>query len=159
MLRTEYYIVNHVKEAIRVARENGLIDYTKDELSFDDCPDSFYVSVLKFVESFLNRNKCDIDALEFFEKYEEIRKYILDAISNPDEADVPSAVLASTEFGKQIARCKSAYHIFLEEFKIYESEEYQKQIRRGNSPFNAYGQMNPWAKESLTPSFRYDDDF
>ena len=146
MLRTEYYIVNHVKDVIMDGIEKGLIDAKSDELPQHEFPDSFYVSVLKFVEYFLNRHQCTIDALEFFENYEDIRGYIVNAIDNPDEATVPAAVLASTEFGKQIARCKTAYHIFMEEFKICEYEEYKKQLHKSrNNPYEAFN-VPPWAQ-------------
>lgn len=146
MLKTEYYEVARLREAtIRLLEKMG------EKVKGNTVPDGedykFYLEVLRFTKSFLGRFKCYIDAVEFFEKYADIRADILKAIEDPENASPSSSLLASTEFGKIICDCASQFDIIGMEIKLLEGDYVGARVDYGNkpmmyNPFSIFGQLS-----------------
>ena len=144
MLKTEYYEVTRLRKASARLLEN-MGKEVKLVLNGED-DYKFCLDVLRFTKSFLGRFKCSIDAVEFFEKYADIRADILKAIEDPENASPSSSLLASTEFGKIICDCASQFDIIGMEIKLLECDYVGARVDHNSpmmyNPFSIFGQLN-----------------
>lgn len=161
MLRTEYYDSNRIRLTIEKMISTGVIDAEKeaDNLPTDEDADSYYMEAPKYIKSFLSRFKCAIDAVTFFEQFMDIHNEIVNATKDPDNASLPAAMLASTEFGRVIMECNSPLDIISKEVKFQQMDFNRKQAEDklkeasmgGYNPFETFGQL----RQICPPSYNH----
>ena len=152
MLRTEYYDSNRIRLTIERMISTGVIDAEKeaDRLPSDEDADIYYREIPKYIKSFLGRFQCAIDAVTFFEQFMDIHNEIVAATKDPDNASLPAAMLASTEFGRVIMECDSPLDIISKELN-FQQEDFERRQAENKmndtmmpyNPYSVYGKLMP----------------
>ena len=151
MLRTKYYEANRIKKAVEKMIADGAENLEGSSFKAylphkDQDQVEYYSAILEEVKRFLERFKCSIDAVGFFEGYMEIRDDIIKAMEDPENASASSSILASSEFGELIVKHKTPFDIVKWELDS-EQEDYDK--KRINTLY--HGDQCPQYYPSMPP--------